>query len=243
MKKVIYITFVLFSSFVFVNACYAQTGKAANDSIDERTEDFNYFYGDKAEKHLLAHWVKPNGKKRYFYQVSNEDYDGPIRLFFLDEDVNLAMRVKTPYFRYKDDGDNSDFFEDGTTRFKYLVSPERNVIYLATTVLASRGGFDSNYQLFIIDMESGNARFIDDCAGIKVTKDGFMIAKARVTNEGHYFTFEMVCAMHDVYLDWNGKVIHDDKEHEYSENRFWRRYNSHKRNEMLHEIVGMKECE
>lgn len=45
---------------------------------------------------------------------------------------------------------------------------------------------------------------------------GKKIAECRLTNEKEAeTTADEIWAIHDVYLDWQGKIIVDDKEHEY----------------------------
>ena len=55
-----------------------------------------------------------------------------------------------------------------------------------------------------------------DSAAIMVTDQGFKIAECRLTNEKKAeTTADEIWAIHDVCLDWLGKIIVDDKEHEY----------------------------
>lgn len=59
---------------------------------------------------------------------------------------------------------------------------------------------------------------IVECAAILVTDQGFKIAECRLTNENETeTTADEIWAIHDVYLDWQGRILVDDKEHEYSD--------------------------
>lgn len=63
---------------------------------------------------------------------------------------------------------------------------------------------------------------------------GKKIAECRLTNEKETeTTADEIWAIHDVYLDWQGKIIVDDKEHEYSDTRMVKKYSSKKKSDML----------
>ena len=107
-------------------------------------------------------------------------------------------------------------------------------LYVATTVLANSDGWVTNYQLFLIDCESLSVTMIVECAAIMVTDQGFKIAECRLTNEKEAeTTADEIWAIHDVYLDWQGKIIVDDKEHEYSDTRMVKKYSTKKKSDML----------
>ena len=63
---------------------------------------------------------------------------------------------------------------------------------------------------------------------------GKKIAECRLTNEKEAeTTVDEIWAIHDVYLDWQGKIIVDDKEHEYSDTRMVKKYSAKKKSDML----------
>ena len=65
---------------------------------------------------------------------------------------------------------------------------------------------------------------IASCAAIKKTESGFKIAKCRITNEDTAkCTADEIWLIHDVNIDWNGRVISSDKK-EYDYKEMERRY-------------------
>ena len=46
-------------------------------------------------------------------------------------------------------------------------------------------------------------------------------------------TADEIWAIHDVYLDWQGRILVDDKEHEYSDTMMVKKYSTKKKSDML----------
>ena len=83
--------------------------------------------------------------------------------------------------------------------------------YIVTRVNANSNGWTTEYQLFIVNCETLEAKYICDFAAIEATGKGFRIAVARLTNEElTTCTANEIWLMHDEYLDWNGKVTRID---------------------------------
>lgn len=96
-----------------------------------------------------------------------------------DQTLELAERVykKCYYDRY---GDGEDY---PTMPFGYQVSPDGKFLFIVTEVQANGSGWITEYQLQRYNIETGELRFITDCAGIIMGEDGITVAKATATNE------------------------------------------------------------
>ena len=229
------------SSLLFASSCLASPAASAKslpkESVEERASDSCFFYREGQEKRLLCAFTKADGGTRRFYQVRDTVQGIPYQLYCVDEDNGLVKRIRTPYVRYADDG--FDCFEEGAPHYKYLLSPDRSKLYLVTTVLANGSGWMNDYQLFIVDCEKASATFVDACAGIQVTSTGFELAKARITNEEEALcTVDYEYAIHDVCLDWDGKVTHDGKDKEYGYKKFTRKYHQKDDDSFLPYVKG-----
>lgn len=101
----------------------------------------------------------------------------------------------------------------------YTISPDRRYLYILGYVCANSNGWTVNYHLYKVDCKSLKIKEIAKCAAIKKTKRGFMIAKCRITNEDTAkCTADEIWLIHDVNIDWNGRVISSDKkEYDYAE--------------------------
>ena len=106
----------------------------------------------------------------------------------------------------------------------YTFSPDKRSLYVLGYVCANSNGWTVNYHLYKMDCESLKMNKIASCAAIKKTKRGFMIAECRITNEETAkCTADEVWLIHDVNIDWNGRVIYSDKK-EYDYNEMEKRY-------------------
>ena len=229
------------SSILFVSSFSASPAASAKslpqESVEERASDSCCFYKEGQEKRLLCAFTKADGGTRRFYQVLDTVQVYGYQLCCVDEDNGLVKRIRTPYVRYPDDGD--DVFEEGVAHYKYLLSPDRSKLYLVTTVLANGCGWMDDYQLFIVDCEKATATFVDACAGIRVTSSGFELAQARITNEEEaHCTVDYKYAIHDVCLDWDGKVTYDGKDKEYGLKKFTRKYHQKDDDSFLSYVKG-----
>lgn len=227
MKKILLI--VTFFLFLLSNSCIGKKLPVPLTYMEKIDEDGAGFACPNVEKHLLYSFVGENGKNRKFYEFISEDSLG--QLWYVDDGNEVPKRIPTKYDRYNE---GEDHFEDGFPRMKYLVSPDGKKLYVATTVWANSDGWVTDYQLFLIDCESLSVSMIVECAAIMVTDQGFKIAECRLTNEKEAeTTADEIWAIHDVYLDWQGKIIVDDKEHEYSDTRMVKKYSTKKKSDML----------
>ena len=126
-------------------------------------------------------------------------------LFAMDKnDFKDAHLVDLVYHRY----DSTNFLEDGNPcALSYLPSPDGRYLYIVTRVFANSNGWTTEYQLFKVDCETLDAKFICDCAAIAVIDAGFVVAQARLTNrETATCTADEIWIMHDVYFDWEGRL-------------------------------------
>ena len=130
------------------------------------------------------------------------------RIIAVKQDVHSHISDTTDvvlfYERYED-GDN--YMEDGSFYpFSYYVRDK--TLYIVTNIGAMSNGWLTEYQLFKIDMETLSSYFILDCAAIAVDDpNGFIAAQGRLINEKEATCVaDEIWVMHDVYLDWNGRL-------------------------------------
>ena len=125
--------------------------------------------------------------------------------------------VRLLYPRYEDAPDYYAYIGGCPRPFYTLPSPDGKYLYVVTGVHANSNGWISEYQLFKVNCETFDAKYICECAAIAVVNDGFVIAKARLTNEDTATcTADEIRVMHDEHLDWNGKIISiDEAEYDY----------------------------
>ena len=120
-----------------------------------------------------------------------------------DQALKLAEQVfkKCYYDRY---GDGEDY---PTVPFGYQVSPDGKFLFIVTNVMANGSGWMTEYQLQRYNIETGELRFITDCAGIIMDEDGITVAKATATNEETAQSeAELNYRVHDQHYSWNGKA-------------------------------------
>ena len=138
-----------------------------------------------------------------------------------DQTLELAERVykKCYYDRY---GDGEDY---PTMPFGYQVSPDGKFLFIVTEVQANGSGWMTEYQLQRYNIETGELRFITDCAGIIMGEDGITVAKATATNEETAQSeAELIYQIHDQHYFWNGKADLGGDYEEYSRDHFEQEY-------------------
>lgn len=141
-----------------------------------------------------------------------------------NEDKHTKTFIPLLYQRYEDIPDYFAYIGGCPCQFHYTVSPDKKYLYLVTCVQANSNGWTSEYQLFKVDCETTEVTFICECAAIAAIENGFVVAKARLTNpETTTCTADEIWVLHDEYLDWNGKVVSVDK-HEYKYKRMEKKY-------------------
>lgn len=164
---------------------------------------------------LYTHICADSTKRLFvdvYYHVPDflEDYHA---LFAVDDNPKDTTYVWMQYPRYEGEDDFFAYIGGVPDHLLYLPCEDNNSLYVVTQVNANSNGWTAEYQLFIVDMETLEAQYIADFAAIEVVDDGFRIAAARLTNEDTATcTADEVWVLHDVYLDWSGKVICVDSE-------------------------------
>lgn len=152
-----------------------------------------------------------------FYHVGEtffEEYHG---LYAIDDCPQDTTFIQLEYPRYEDDEDFFSYIGGIPNYILYFPGADNKTLYLVTRVNANSNGWTTEYQLFIVNCETLEAKYICDFAAIATTDEGFRIAVARLTNEEtSTCTADEIWVMHDEYLDWNGKVIRvDTAEYDY----------------------------
>lgn len=169
----------------------------------------------------LYAYVCQNGNQRVFvdvYMHIPEAYDEEQHtLFAVDESPRDTTFIELKYPRYEEIDDFFAFIGGIPDHILYLPSADKKSLYLVTRVHANSDGWASEYQLFILNCETLEAKYICECAAIATTNNGFRIAVARLTNEETATcTADEIWVMHDEYLDWKGNVTRiDKKEYDY----------------------------
>lgn len=140
-----------------------------------------------------------------------------------DQALKLAEQVfkKCYYDRY---GDGEDY---PTVPFGYQVSPDGKFLFIVTNVMANGSGWMTEYQLQRYNIETGELRFITDCAGIIMDEDGITVAKATATNEETAQSeAELNYRVHDQHYSWNGKADLGGDYVEYGREHFEQEYSA-----------------
>ncbi|MBQ6161896.1 MAG: hypothetical protein IJK21_04545 [Prevotella sp.] len=145
--------------------------------------------------------TRHKGRKRYFVIHHNTCF-GMCQIYVYGQKAEHAINIPDGYY--------------GRC---YTISPDRRYLYILGYVCANSNGWTVNYHLYRIDCESLKMKKIVECAAIKKTKSGFKIAKCRITNEDTAkCTADEIWLIHDVNIDWNGRVLSSDKkEYDYAE--------------------------
>lgn len=169
----------------------------------------------------LCSYVCKDGHKRIFvdvfYHVREtffEEYHG---LYAVDDCPKDTTFIQLKYPRYEDDEDFFSYIGGIPNYILYFPGADNKTLYVVTRVNANSNGWTTEYQLFIVNCETLEAKYICDFAAIATTDEGFRIAVARLTNEEtSTCTADEIWVMHDEYLDWKGKVIRvDTAEYDY----------------------------
>ena len=140
-----------------------------------------------------------------------------------DQVLELAEQVfkKCYYDRY---GDGEDY---PTVPFGYQVSPDGKFLFVVTNVMANGSGWMTEDQLQRYNIETGELRFITDCAGIIMDDDGITVAKATATNEETAQSeAELNYRVHDQHYTWNGKADLGGDYVEYGREHFEQEYSA-----------------
>lgn len=174
--------------------------------------------------HLIHTITLSNGDVREFYQTI---MDYHLLYTKVRSKKSSFKRILTPYYRY---GDGDDFFKEGIpgVYFIYKVAPDGKNLYVVGSVHANSNGWVSEYQLFRINCVTLEVKLLTECAAIKATKYGFVVAQARLTNANQATcTAEEIWLLHDEFLDLNGKVTAKSSD-EYTFNTMEKLYSSKK---------------
>jgi len=152
-----------------------------------------------------------------FYHVADSYYEEYHGLYAIDDCPQDTTFIQLEYPRYEDDEDFFSYIGGIPNYILYFPGADNKTLYLVTRVNANSNGWTTEYQLFIVNCETLEAKYICDFAAITTTNEGFRIAVARLTNEEtSTCTADEIWVMHDEYLDWNGKVIRvDTAEYDY----------------------------
>ena len=190
MKKSFF--FALITVLAITFASYGKKYSSESISNDSSVSHWDSIYTYRCTNNLSRVFYDVHGSGNHFlYALDNNDY----------KDAHLVDLV---YHRY----DSTNFLKDGNPcTLSYLPSPDGRYLYIVTRIFANSNGWTTEYQLFMVDCEILEARFICDCAAIAATNTGFVVAQARLTNrETSTCTAEEIWVMHDVYFDWKGKL-------------------------------------
>lgn len=217
MKTTHKLSVIALLAFAFV-AC----NKPANTtSVEEQPKvdtvwlsDTEYFIEKKIYNFTCA-----DGHQRAFYDLCfASEYNMGHYLGAQDnEDSKTNHFLSLEYQRYEDDPDFFEYIGGCPVRFHYITSQDKNYLYIVTGVMANSNGWTSEYQLFKVNCETEEVQFICECAAIAVNKNGFTVARARLTNEDEATcTAEEIWVMHDEYMDWDGNVVRvSNEEYDY----------------------------
>ena len=150
----------------------------------------------------------------FFHGEYYEDYHG---LYAIDNSPNDTIFISMKYPRYDDVEDFFSYIGGIPNYLLYYPGLDNKSLYIVTRINANSNGWVSEYQLFIVNCETLEAKYICDFAAIATTEEGFQIAVARLTNEEtSTCTANEIWVMHDEYLNWDGKVTRvDTAEYDY----------------------------
>lgn len=169
--------------------------------------------GDSLCYELRVATIRPNDDDEvhyaHLYYVTN-----------LTKDTSYAIPFE--YDRYNN-GTNW-YWRCTNNKPYYIVSPDQKSFYSVTRVFASSDGWTTEYQLYRVDFATIQPQFIGDFAAMMVVEDGIICAVARLTNEETATcTADEEWVMHDILINWKGKIIQISKnEYDYAtmERRF-----------------------
>ena len=152
-----------------------------------------------------------------FYHVADSYHEEYHSLYAVDDNPKDTTFVWMKYSRYEDEEDFFSYIGGVPNYLLYYPGHDDKSLYIVTRVNANSNGWTTEYQLFIVNCETLEAKYICDFAAIATTDEGFRIAVTRLTNEDTATcTADEIWVMHDEYLDWNGNVTHvDTAEYDY----------------------------
>lgn len=177
------------------------------------------------EKHLpqvgwnvdtLCTYTCKDGQSRVFvdvfYHVADSYFEEYHGLYAVDDNPRDTTFIRLKYPRYEDDEDFFSYIGGIPNYLLYYPGHDNKSLYVVTRANANSNGWTTEYQLFIVNCETLEAKYICDFAAIATTDEGFRIAVTRLTNEDTATcTADEIWVMHDEYLDWSGNVIRVDK--------------------------------
>ena len=189
------------------------------------------------EKHLpqvgwnvdtLCSYTCKDGHSRLFvdvfYHVADSYYEDYHGLYAVDDLPRDTTFIQLKYPRYEDEEDFFSYIGGIPNYLLYYPGHDNKSLYVVTRVNANSNGWITEYQLFIVNCETLEAKYIRDFAAIAITDEGFRIAVARLTNEEtSTCTADEIWLMHDEYLDWGGNVTRVDKA-EYNHETMMKKY-------------------
>lgn len=169
-----------------------------------------------------------------YYQVYS-DHNHNLHTKIKGEKKDKVIRFT--YDRYQN---GNPFHTEGfPSGIIYVVSPDKKFIFVIGDIHANSNGWVTNYQIFKVDLETNKSKCIAECAAIEAVKDGFIIARARLTNEeSATCTAEEIWVMHDEKIDFDGKVVNVSKK-EYDEKAMEKKFSSDIKGVYL---KGFKSC-
>lgn len=98
-----------------------------------------------------------------------------------------------------------------------------NNVFLVGDFMPNSNGWTVKFPVYKINAETFKMSFVADGAAVNFDKDGFKIAKCRLTNPDAGCTAGEIWVMHDSYYNVYGKKIREDKS-EYDYERMEKEY-------------------
>ncbi|MCR5850560.1 MAG: hypothetical protein K6G92_07590 [Bacteroidaceae bacterium] len=214
MKKILLGIILLNLLFSCVQRTANNNGQA--DSILSNTESVDTLSETRINDFYT--YTCADGHKRVFGDMCRicDGYEAGHVLIAREDNQDSILYVHLRYQRYHYEPEDSDYYAyigSIPDLSHYTVSRDKKSLYVVTRVHANSNGWVTEYQLFKVDCETLEAKFICECAAIAVTDKGFTIAVARIINEDTATcSADEIWVMHDEYLDWNGNVTSVSKQ-------------------------------
>lgn len=86
-----------------------------------------------------------------------------------------------------------------------------NNVFLVGDFMPNSNGWTVKFPIYKINAKNFKMSFVADGAAVHFDKDGFKIAKCRLTNPDADCTANEIWVMHDSYYNINGKKVREDK--------------------------------
>ncbi|MCQ2238251.1 MAG: hypothetical protein MJZ73_03350 [Bacteroidaceae bacterium] len=161
----------------------------------------------------------PDGRHRTIFCGSEPDENGSKFLYAATHKGKGDPQIKKIAIKYDRYNDGYDFFSEGFMEYpRYILLPNNN-IYLLTRIFAN-SGWQTEFQLYLLDCKTLKSEFIVDCAAARGTDDGGVtVAIAKLTNEDTAsYSAEQIWLMHDLHYNNSGNPISvGDKDYSYSD--------------------------